>query len=155
MVLEWVAALASAGGAALIGAAATDAWSAARDGALALFLRAGDRRRELAAARLDADASTIEAAPEEQRDAVRARLLPGWQTRLADLLEEHPEARKELMAWVARVRDQLPPAQQSWMQTNTAREQGTVFAVQGGSQHIYESSPVLEDPREGIDREVR
>jgi hypothetical protein len=113
VVVEWVAALASAGGSALIGAAATDAWNSARDGVLALFGRSGDRRREVAAARLDADAAQIEAAPAAERDTVRARVLPGWQTRLADLLEEYPEAREELQAWVQRVLVDLRAGEQA------------------------------------------
>jgi hypothetical protein len=136
VVVEWVAALAATGGSALIGAAATDAWQSARGGVLALFGRGGDRRRDAVAARLDADAAEIEAAPAGERDEVRARVLPGWQTRLADLLEEYPEAREDLTAWAQRVRDQLPAAQTSWVQNNTARDHGTVFAVQGGSQNI-------------------
>jgi hypothetical protein len=111
VVVEWVAALAAAGGSALIGAAATDAWNSARDGVLALFGRGGDRRREVAAARLDADAAEIEAAGAGERDEVRARVLPGWQTRLADLLEEYPEAREELTAWVQRVLADLQAVQ--------------------------------------------
>jgi hypothetical protein len=139
VVVEWVAALAAAGGSALIGAAATDAWQSARDGVLALFGRGGDRRRDVAAARLDADAAQIEAAEVGERDEVRARILPGWQTRLGDLLEEYPEAREELTAWVQRVREQLPAPQAGWVQNNTARDHGMVFAVQGGSQHIHQT----------------
>lgn len=138
VVVEWVAVLAAAGGSALIGAAATDAWQSAKDGVLGLFGRGGDRRREVVAARLEADVAEIEAAPVEERDEVRARVLPGWQTRLADLLEEYPEAREELTAWVQRVRDQLPAQQAGWVQNNTARDHGTVFAVQGGSQRIHQ-----------------
>jgi hypothetical protein len=139
VVVEWLAALAAAGGSALVGAAATDAWLTARDGVLALFGRGGDRRREVAAERLTADAAQIEAAPEAERDEARARILPGWQTRLADLLEEYPEAREELTVWVQRVRDQLPAEQVVWVQNNTARGHGTVFAVQHGSQHIHQT----------------
>jgi hypothetical protein len=139
--LEWIVVLAAAGGSALISAAATDAWGAAREGVLAVFGRAGDRRREMAAARLDADAAAIESAADGEREAVRAELLLAWQTRLADLLEEFPEAREELQAWATRINDQLPPGQQAWEQNNTARECGTVFAVQGGTQHVHQTAP--------------
>jgi hypothetical protein len=47
MVVEWIAASAAAGGTALIGAAATDAWQTARDGVVKLFARGGERRAEL------------------------------------------------------------------------------------------------------------
>jgi hypothetical protein len=148
VVVEWVAALAAAGGSALVGAAATDAWQGARDGVLALFGRGGDRRRDVAAARLAADAGEIEAADVGERDEVRARILPGWQTRLADLLEEYPEAREELTAWVRRVRDQLPAEQAVWVQNNTARDHGTVFAVQHGNQHLHQT-PAAGAPASG------
>jgi hypothetical protein len=142
MVVEWIAAAAAAGGTALIGAAATDAWQTARDGVVKLFARSGKRRTELVRDRLDQDVAVIEAAGPGERDEVRARLLPGWQVRLADLLEEFPDAREELSAWAEQVRAQLPSAQASWVQNNTAREHGTVFVVQHGSQSVYQGPPV-------------
>jgi hypothetical protein len=141
VVVEWVAALAAAGGSALVGAAATDAWQSARDEVLALFGRGGDRRREVAAARLDADAGEIEAAEVGERDEVRARVLPGWQTRLADLLEEYPEARKEMDAWVQKVRGQLPATQQAWVQNIIARDHGQSFGSQGGNVIVHQAPP--------------
>lgn len=137
MAVEWVAALAAAGSSALIGAVATDVWQTARAGVVNLFRRGGERRAELLVARLEADAEEIEAAAVGERDEVRARVLPGWRTRLADLLEEFPEAREELTAWERQVHGQLPQAQVSWVQHNTVRDHGTLFAVQGGDQHFH------------------
>jgi hypothetical protein len=124
MVAEWIAAAAAAGGKALIGAATTDAWHTARDGVVKLFARGGKRHAELMRDRLDRDAAVIEAAAPGARDEVRARLLPEWQTRLADLLEEFPDARDELSAWAEQVRGQLPAAQASWVQNITAAAPG-------------------------------
>jgi hypothetical protein len=124
MAVEWIAAAAAAGGTALIGAAATDAWQTARDGAVKLFTRGGRRRAELVRDHLDRDAAVIEAAGPGERDGVRARLLPEWQVRLADLLEEFPVAREELAAWAEQVRAQLPVAQASWVQSITAAAPG-------------------------------
>ncbi len=144
MVVEWIAAAASAGGTALIGAAATDAWQTARDGVVKLFGRGGKRRAELVRDRLDRDVAVIEAAGPGERDEVRAQLLPGWQMRL----EEFPGARDELSAWAEQVRAQLPAAQALWVQNNTARDHGTVFAVQHGSQSVYQG-PAAAGPGPG------
>jgi hypothetical protein len=124
MAAEWIAAAAAAGGTALIGAAATDTWQSARDWVVTLFTRGGKRRAELIRDHLDQDAAVIGAAGPGERDEVRARLLPGWQVRLADLLEEFPEAREELSAWAEQVRAQLPAAQASWVQNITAAAPG-------------------------------
>jgi hypothetical protein len=82
MVVEWIAAAASAGGAALIGAAATDAWQTARDGVVKLFARGRKRRAELVRDRLDRDISVIEAVGPGEHDEVLAQLLSAWQMRL-------------------------------------------------------------------------
>jgi hypothetical protein len=123
-VVEWIAAAAAAGVKALIGAAATDAWQTARDGVVKLFARGGNRRAELVRDHLDRDVAEIEAAGPGERDEVRERLLPTWQVRLADLLEEFPDAREELSAWVEQVRAQLPAVQASWVQNVTASGPG-------------------------------
>lgn len=62
MAVEWIAAATAAGGTALIGAAATDAWQTARDGVVKLFTRGGKRRADLVRDHLDRDAAMIEAA---------------------------------------------------------------------------------------------
>jgi hypothetical protein len=89
-----------------------------------LFARGGERRAELVRDHLDRDAAAIEAASPGERDEVRAHLLPSWQVRLADLLEEFPDAREELSAWVEQVRAQLPTAQASWVQNISANAPG-------------------------------
>jgi hypothetical protein len=124
MAVEWIAAAAAAGGTALIGAAATDAWQTARDGVVKLFSRGGRRRAELVRDHLEGDAAVIEAAGPGERDGVRVRLLPEWQVRLADLLEEFPDARDELSEWAEQVRARLPAAQASWVQNITAAAPG-------------------------------
>jgi hypothetical protein len=143
MVVEWIAAAAAAGGTALIGAAATDAWQTARDGVVKLFARGGKRRAELVRDRLDRDVAVIEAAGPGERDEVRAQLLPGWQVRLADLLEEFPDAREELRAWAEQVRAQLPAAQASWVQNITATASGATAqgAMFGNVINYYGDAP--------------
>ncbi|SBW21921.1 hypothetical protein FDG2_2170 [Candidatus Protofrankia californiensis] len=147
MVAEWIVTLAASGGAGLLGAAATDAWQSARAGVVGLFTRAGDRRQELVADWLDDTAAAVEQADPAERERVRRELLPAWQTRLADLLAEYPEAAEELRAWTAQVHQALPSAQQTWVQNNTPREHGTVYAVQHGTQHVQPVPPAA--PAEG------
>lgn len=137
MVAEWIAPLAASGSGALIAAAATDAWQSARDGVLAVFGRTGHRRQEVAAGWLDDDAAAVEGVVPAERDRVREGLVPVWRVRLADLLAEFPEAGDELRAWVAGVQEALPREQRTWVQNNTARDGGTVFAVQDGTQHVH------------------
>ena len=116
MVAEWITTLAATGGATLVGAIATDAWQAARAGFVRLLGRGDARRQELAERRLDASASQITAVDDPARDEVRSQELAVWSTRLADLLEEYPEAAEELRALTDQVRTKLPVAQQTWVQ---------------------------------------
>jgi hypothetical protein len=142
MAVEWIAAAAAAGGTALIGAAATDAWQTARNGVVKLFALGGKRRAELARDRLDRDAAVIDAAGPGERNGVRARLLPEWQVRLADLLEEFPGAREELIAWAEQVLAQLPAAQASWVQNITAAAPGaTAQGAMFGNVINYDEVP--------------
>jgi hypothetical protein len=133
MVAEWVLPLAAAGGSALVGAAANEAWQAARSGVVGLFGRAGRRRQELAAGWADDTAAEVERAPEEEREQARERLAPIWATRLADLVEEHPELGDEVRAWVERVRSELPAPQQTWVHTYIARDHAHQYNAPHGT----------------------
>ena len=138
----------AAAAATLTGAMATDVWQFARDGVLNLFGRHGDSSAALTRARLDKDVAAIEAVDSGHREEVRAQLLPRWQTRLEDLLEEFPDARQELDEWAARVQKQLPQAQVSWVQNNIAHGQGMVIGVQNGTVNLHQTrtaSPATAD----------
>jgi hypothetical protein len=143
MVVEWLAALAAAGGSALVGAAANEAWVQARAGAVALFAKVG-RRREIVERWADETAAEIEATPVAARDEARQRLAPQWAGRWADLLEEFPELEAELRAWSDEVRRELPPASQTWVQTFIAQGNATQYNAPHGSitvQHVREEGP--------------
>jgi hypothetical protein len=150
---DWVTALAASGGGALLGAAATDAWQTARAGIVRLFERTGQGRQELVAEWLDEDAAAIGQAGAAERDQVRQRLLPAWQTRLADLLAEYSGAAgersdvaNELRDWREAVRAQWPARRQTWVMTITARD-GLVLAAQGGDVNYHGSAtPPLSRP---------
>jgi hypothetical protein len=84
---------------------------------------------------LDGSASRVESAQDTDRE--RERQLPRWQDDLEDFLQRHPQAAAELHALVDRIQQDLPAGQQSWAQTNIARDHGIVNAVQHGNQHNY------------------
>ncbi|MEU5362928.1 hypothetical protein ABZ354_05385 [Streptomyces sp. NPDC005925] len=128
-------ALAQAGAAALVAAMATDTWQETR-GAMAGLFRRG--RRAALEAQLDGNAELVRDSPSP--DDVRRALLGYWAQELAALLRQDPAGRDELARLVASLGG-LPaddPRAGVVRQTNTARDSATVFAVQGGSQHIHE-----------------
>jgi hypothetical protein len=137
VVAEWIQQLATKGGAALVGAAATDAWQSARSGVVRLFGRAGSRRQDLAEVWLDEDAAALQNSGPDERVRLRSELAPAWQQRMADMLTEFPEMREELEAWINQVQSELPAAEQSWVQTNFAGRDA--YVVQHGNQYFYQT----------------
>jgi hypothetical protein len=119
---------------------ATNAWEAARAGFARLLGRGDQGRQDLADRRLAQAAMQVAQAGQDQQDRVRSELLVAWQVRLEDLLEECPDMVEELRTFSAQVQSRLPAAQQTWAQQNLARDQGTVYGVQAGDQHIHHHS---------------
>ncbi|GAB4051447.1 hypothetical protein [Catellatospora paridis] len=146
MLSEALAALAVSGGTALVGAMATDAWNVARDGVSRLLKRVGPGRRAAIEAQLDANVALVEGAhdPEQARQA----LAPVWQLQLTQLLEEDPELEAALLDLTNRIQAALPVQHQQWVQTNIARDNSRLFAVQGGNIFYHEAPPPAgrEDP---------
>jgi hypothetical protein len=132
---EVAAELAGAGGSALVGAMATDAWQAARSGVARLFRRGGPERQSAIEAQLDGNAALVVQA--EDAAAVRRSLVPVWRLQLEALLRQCPEVEEELRALVVQVREALPPPQQSWVQTNIARDEARQNIVQHGTLHVH------------------
>jgi hypothetical protein len=116
---------------------ATDAWQVTRSGVARLFGRGSSARQTAIEVQLDDNAALVAQArnPEE----VRQSLVPVWRLQLEALLSEHPEVVEELRALVAQVRKALPAAQQSWVQTNIARDQANQNIVQHGTLHVHPS----------------
>ena len=133
MVAEWILSAVAAGGSALVGAVATDAWQTARSGVTRLFGRTDRRRADLAARWADETAAEITAAPAGQREQVRQRWEQTWQQRLADLVEEHPELGEELRTWAVGLCRQLPTAEQGRVNTFIARDHATQYNAPDGT----------------------
>lgn len=101
---ESLAALAAAGGAAVVQAATTDAWTEVRDRVARWFGRGDGELERVQLERLDRSAAELVAAggsDQEQEQALQARV---WRTRIEDLLEsldddaEREQAATELCA---------------------------------------------------------
>lgn len=122
--------LAQAGAAALVTAMATDAWRETRDTVAGLFRRG---RRSAVATRLDGGAELVRdsAVPDE----VRRALYGYWAQELAALLRQDPSCRAAL-AGLALGLPAGAPGDRPARQTNTARDRGTVYAVQQGTLHV-------------------
>lgn len=140
MLAEFLAALAAAGGTAVVQAMATDAWESARSGVARLLGRGEDpHRQEIIKAQLDEDAALLERADDVEREMVRQELEPVWRRRLATYLDQHPEAIEELRELIEQIRDRLPGEQRMVVnnQLTVVRDHGTGNIVQGGDQHIH------------------
>ncbi|RKN11447.1 hypothetical protein [Streptomyces radicis] len=144
---EELTALAAAGAVALVAAMATDLWQGTRNAFAALLnRRAGRRALAAVEAQLDNNAALVRDA--EAPAEVRRALLAFWTLELEGLLRRDPACREPLDVLVREAREAArgplagggeghrAPARPHLEQTNTARDSGTVFAVQGGDQPI-------------------
>ncbi|MFI5694086.1 hypothetical protein ACIA58_19725 [Kribbella sp. NPDC051586] len=134
MVGDALVTLAAAGGAAVVGAMATDAWRATRDGVARLFGRRGKKERDAVLAELERDADRLADADVNDHETLQRELVERWRDRLSELLGAEPEAADELKELLA----QSTLAQPTFVQHIVARGNGRAFGVQGGDLHYHE-----------------
>lgn len=161
MLEQALVALAAAGGAAVVQAAGTDAWTGLRQAVARWFGRGGDRREQREQAeleRLDRTAGELEAAEPGAVERVRVRQETVWQTRIEALLEgldgaERAQAADELRDLLA---EHAPRGGASAGPGGLAvggnvdihAEQGSIAAgVLHGGAHI--AHPPAPDPSQG------
>jgi hypothetical protein len=108
MLAETLAALAALAGNTVVTAATTDAWEAARRGFARLLGRGDPKQEQLAERRLAETREQLAGAQGQVLEQARAALAERWATRLADLLEEDPDAEAELRALVQQIQAALP-----------------------------------------------
>jgi hypothetical protein len=108
MLAETLVALASLAGNTVVAAATTDAWEAARRGFARLLGRGDPDRTRMAEQRLAETREQLTGAEGKDLEQARAALAQRWAARLADLLEEHPDAEADLRALVEEVQAALP-----------------------------------------------
>ncbi|MBM0206937.1 hypothetical protein JNW90_30985 [Micromonospora sp. STR1s_5] len=102
MLAEALSGLAGAGGAALVGAVASDGWQLAKRGFAQLLGRGDEARTAAVEERLERTRAVVESAG-RQDERVRLEQQAAWTARLEDLLVDRPEVAEELRAVVARV----------------------------------------------------
>lgn len=100
MLAEALATLASTGGTALVTAMVTDSWESIK-GSVARLLGRGDAgQTEAAQERLELSQAALDGLADADLDRARAEQEIVWRTRLADLLEAHPQAADELRSLI-------------------------------------------------------
>lgn len=151
-----LAALASSGATALVGAMATDGWEQARSGMGRLLGRGRARRQAAVEDLLDDDAELLAAAPLSERARTRDALTMRWQQQVESLLIELPQVAEELRALAARLAERSAGEEQqqrSVRQDNHAHHGGTVFAVLDGTMNVSQGAAPgpgpLEEPDPG------
>jgi len=93
-------ALATAGGSALVTAMVTDGWESVKAGFARLLGRGDESRSAVAAERLERSRGVLAGLSGAELERARAAQQAAWAARLADLLEERPDAAGELEALV-------------------------------------------------------
>jgi hypothetical protein len=106
--VEGLLALASLAGQTVVAAAATDAWEAAKRGFARLLGRGDPERARLAERRLEETREQLKDLLGPELERARAQLAEAWQTRLIDLLEEHPDDADDLRTLVDQIQAKLP-----------------------------------------------
>lgn len=96
--LEW---LAAAGGSALVTAMVTDGWETVKAGFARVLGRGDAGRSAVAAQRLERSQEVVAGLSGAELERAMAEQQAVWEARLADLLEEHPDAATELEELVA------------------------------------------------------
>ena len=126
----------------LVSHMATEAWEVCRNGFVRLFQRREGDAGAVLVAQLERGASQVERA--QDRELARTQVVGSWQLELTDLLAEHPELADELRRFLAEI--DPPEETRAWHQTNVARDQGTVYAAQGGNVIHHSAGPVSPAP---------
>ena len=105
MLVEGLMALAALAGRTVVAAAATDAWEAAKRGFVRLLGHGDPKKERLAEQRLEETRQQLTGTDSEQARTVQ---VAQWTTRLADLLEEDPDAEADLRTLVQEIQAALP-----------------------------------------------
>lgn len=160
---ESVAALAAAGGLAVVQAAGTDAWAGVRRAVARLLGRGNPEQEALELERLDRTENALVSGGSRQVvEAERLRWEGVWQTRLEALFENCPPAEAGLLT--AELQHLLAGAGQSLEATSLSGEKGVMAgrdmsvradrgSVAGGAVHVEGGvrleGPFRHSPREG------
>ena len=98
MLVEWLAAVAAAGGTAVVQAAGTDMWVTVRQRVAHVLGRDDPEREQAELTRLDQTATDLASLAPEEATLVRARQEASWTARFEMLLEGLSDAERERVA---------------------------------------------------------
>jgi len=153
MLVEDLMALAALAGRTVVAAASTDAWEACKRGFGRLLGRGDPKKEQLAEQRLEETRQQLAGADSEQ---ARAAQEAQWTTRLADLLEENPDAEAELQALVREIQAQLPAGVVSAADHAVAAGRDVKISASGGGVaagvihgNVAPPNPPQKGPAEG------
>jgi hypothetical protein len=133
MLEEALAALAAAGGTAVVQAAGTDAWTGLRTRVARLLGRGEVQREQAELERLDQTATALEAVGPVEAERMRIRQEASWQARFEFLLESLTEDERAQVA--AELEDLLHgPARAATYAVDARHAQG-VQTGEGNTQH--------------------
>ncbi|MEV3994049.1 hypothetical protein AB0J57_34745 [Streptomyces sp. NPDC049837] len=102
MLAEGLAALAAAGGAAVVQAAGTSAWQGLQQSVAQWFARGDGERERVELERLDRSAAALETAQDDERVSVRSGQQGAWQARFEQALENLSDSEREEAAEILR-----------------------------------------------------
>ena len=129
---ESLAGLASLAGQTVVTAAVSDAWEAARCGFARLLGRGDPQQAQVAEQRLEETRQQLAGQQGPDREQARAALAERWAGRLADVLEEHPDAEAELRALVQQIRTLLPAGAVAAADHSVAGGRDVTITASGG-----------------------
>lgn len=107
MVVEALAALAAAGGTAIVSAVATDAWLTLKTGIARMLGRGDSGRTRVIQEQLDRTEAELRSTDQDLTPR-KQRLEAAWTARLEDLLAENPHVAEELRALVRQANSAVP-----------------------------------------------
>jgi hypothetical protein len=150
---EALLSVAAVAGQAIVTAAATDAWESVKRRFARLAGHGDQARTDLAERRLEQAREELAGAAVDQLELVENRVAAAWQTRLLDVLEEHPEIAGELRALVDEVRAHLPAGTVSAAGHGIAAGRDVAITASGGGVaagsiqgNVMLSNPTSPDP---------
>jgi hypothetical protein len=132
MLAESSMALAALAGNTVVAAATTDAWEAARRGFARLLGRGDPGRTKMAERRLVETREQLTGVEGKDLEHARAALAQRWAGRMADLLEEHPDAETDLRVLVEQIRAALPARMVSAADHAVAAARDVNISASGG-----------------------
>jgi hypothetical protein len=150
---EALLSLASLAGRTIVAAAASDGWETVKRGLARLFGRGNEARAGAAARRLEQAREELAGVPAGELGIAQDRVAAAWQTRLLDLLEEHPELAGELRALVDRSWAQQPAGSVSAVGHGVAAGRDVNVGASGGGVaavtihgNVSPGNPTVPDP---------